>query len=40
VKLKKVHKMGDVQHTILTHFEKEIFDKRSKKILIFKISNF
>jgi len=30
VKLKKLHKMGDVENTILKHFEKEKNDFRSK----------
>jgi hypothetical protein len=30
VKLKKLHKMGDVQNTILKHFEKEKNENGSK----------
>jgi hypothetical protein len=30
VKLKKLHKMGDVENTILKHFEKEKNDFRSE----------
>jgi len=39
VKLKKLHKMGDVANTILKHFEKEKMIIDQKKIHIFAFSS-